>query len=50
MNKLGRHFFYRYNLEVAKELFGKIIFFNGIYGIIRETGAYIGKPLQKIFK
>ena len=41
--KLKRSFFKRPTLNVAKELLGKKLVFNGKSGIITETVAYIGE-------
>jgi len=42
-SRLPRSFFNRPTLDVAKELLGKEIYFQGKTGIITETEAYIGK-------
>jgi DNA-3-methyladenine glycosylase len=42
-NKLKRDFFARPTLQVAKELLGKVIVFNGQCLVINETEAYIGE-------
>lgn len=42
MERLGREFFDRSCVEVAKELLGHILVFNNYQGIITETEAYRG--------
>ncbi len=42
LKKLKRAFFNRPTLQVAQELLGKILVFNGQMGIITETEAYFG--------
>lgn len=43
MKRLDRPFFERPTLEVAQDLIGKRMHFNGIDGLITETEAYIGQ-------
>ncbi len=40
--RLKRSFFNRPTLQVAEALLGKVVVFNGQYGIITETEAYFG--------
>jgi DNA-3-methyladenine glycosylase len=50
--RLTRHFFERPTLEVAQDLLGKVIHFNGMQGKITETEAYIaqGDPACHAYK
>lgn len=41
--KLGRNFFERPTLEVAKDLLGRTLVFHEFSGLITETEAYIGQ-------
>jgi DNA-3-methyladenine glycosylase len=43
MQKLGCEFFERPTLQVAQELLGKKIFYNGVEAVITETEAYIAE-------
>lgn len=43
MSKLGKDFFLRPTLEVARDLLSKELFFEGSRFIISETEAYVGK-------
>ena len=43
MTKLDRDFYLRPTLEVAKDLLGKVLVFNGKRVTITETEAYIGR-------
>ncbi len=43
MKKLGRDFYNRPTLKVAKELIGKVVSFANYQGVITETEAYVGE-------